>query len=430
MFRSQNDCDMITAPDDNGVVASIPQEAVGDKQVDQRWLLVAVTALVTASLAGPATAAPTGNILGANSATAVANSYIVVLKDTSGLRSEGVPAAARRLAERNGGSIQFVYETALRGFATTMSESNARRLAADASVDYVQQNQTLTATATQPNPPSWGLDRIDQRNLPLNNSYTYPSTASAVHAYVIDTGVRFTHSTFGGRATSGIDTIDNDMDANDCHGHGTHVAGTIGGTEYGVAKGVQIVGVRVLNCAGSGTTAQVVGGIDWVTANAIKPAVANMSLGGGPDPALDNATTNSIASGITYAVAAGNGNIFGVGQPACNYSPARVPTAVTVGATDITDLRASFSNYGTCVDIFAPGVNITSAWNGSDNDTETISGTSMAAPHVAGAAAMGLAFRPNFTPQQIRDGLVNRATNGVVINPGAGSPNKLLYVGR
>ncbi|MDQ3455628.1 MAG: S8 family peptidase [Actinomycetota bacterium] len=421
---------MITAPDDNGVVASIPQEAVGDKQVDQRWLLVAVTALVTASLAGPATAAPTGNILGANSATAVANSYIVVLKDTSGLRSEGVPAAARRLTERNGGSIQFVYETALRGFATTMSESNARRLAADASVDYVQQNQTLTATATQPNPPSWGLDRIDQRNLPLNNSYTYPSTASAVHAYVIDTGVRFTHSTFGGRATSGIDTIDNDMDANDCHGHGTHVAGTIGGTEYGVAKGVQIVGVRVLNCAGSGTTAQVVGGIDWVTANAIKPAVANMSLGGGPDPALDNATTNSIASGITYAVAAGNGNIFGVGQPACNYSPARVPTAVTVGATDITDRRASFSNYGTCVDIFAPGVNITSAWNGSDNDTETISGTSMAAPHVAGAAAMGLAFRPNFSPQQIRDGLVNRASNGVVINPGAGSPNKLLYVGR
>lgn len=399
-----------------------------------RWtsagLLVAVTALVTASLAGPATAAPTGNILGANSATAVANSYIVVLKDTSGLRSEGVPAAARRLAERNGGSIQFVYETALRGFATTMSESNARRLAAEASVDYVQQNQTLTATATQPNPPSWGLDRIDQRNLPLNNSYTYPSTASAVHAYVIDTGVRFTHSTFGGRATSGIDTIDNDMDANDCHGHGTHVAGTIGGTEYGVAKGVQIVGVRVLNCAGSGTTAQVIGGIDWVTANAIKPAVANMSLGGGPDPALDNATTNSIASGITYAVAAGNGNIFGVGQPACNYSPARVPTAVTVGATDITDRRASFSNYGTCVDIFAPGVNITSAWNGSDNDTETISGTSMAAPHVAGAAAMGLAFRPNFTPQQIRDGLVNRATNGVVISPGAGSPNKLLYVGR
>ncbi len=430
MFRSQNDRDMITAPDDNGVVASIPQEAVGDKQVDQRWLLVAVTALVTASLAGPATAAPTGNILGANSATAVANSYIVVLKDTSGLRSEGVPAAARRLTERNGGSIQFVYETALRGFATTMSESNARRLAADASVDYVQQNQTLTATATQPNPSSWGLDRIDQRNLPLNNSYTYPSTASAVHAYVIDTGVRFTHSTFGGRATSGIDTIDNDMDANDCHGHGTHVAGTIGGTEYGVAKGVQIVGVRVLNCAGSGTTAQVVGGIDWVTANAIKPAVANMSLGGGPDPALDNATTNSIASGITYAVAAGNGNIFGVGQPACNYSPARVPTAVTVGATDITDRRASFSNYGTCVDIFAPGVNITSAWNGSDNDTETISGTSMAAPHVAGAAAMGLAFRPNFSPQQIRDGLVNRATNGVVINPGAGSPNKLLYVGR
>jgi len=323
-----------------------------------------------------------------------------------------------------------VYQAAVRGFATTMSESNARRLAADTSVDYVQQNQTHTVTATQTNPPSWGLDRIEQRNLPLDNSYTYPTTASAVHAYVIDTGVRFTHSTFGGRATSGRDTIDNDDDATDCHGHGTHVAGTVGGTEYGVAKGAQIVGVRVLNCAGSGTTAQVVAGIDWVTANAIKPAVANMSLGGGRDTVLDNATANSIASGITYSVSAGNGNVIGVGQPACNYSPARVATAITVGATDITDRRASFSNYGTCVDIFAPGVDITSSWNGSDTDTETISGTSMSAPHVAGAAAMVLAFKPTYTPLQVRNALVNRATNGVVINPGTGSPNKLLYATR
>ncbi|MBA2389307.1 MAG: S8 family peptidase [Geodermatophilaceae bacterium] len=392
-------------------------------------LLAAVTAMLTTGLAAPAVAAQ-GEIRNAGSSTAVTGSYVVVLNDTSGVRAEGVPALARRLADRHQGSLSFVYEAALRGFATTMSESNARRLAADPEVDYVQQNQIHTVSATQPNPPSWGLDRIDQRNLPLNSSYTYPTTASTVHAYVIDTGIRFTHQTFESRAESGRDTIDNDDDATDCHGHGTHVAGTVGGSQYGVAKGVQLVGVRVLNCAGSGTTAQVVAGIDWVTANAVKPAVANMSLGGSVDSALDQATRNSIASGISYAIAAGNGNIFGVAKNACNYSPARVTEGMTVGATQINDAKASFSNFGTCLDIFAPGVDITSSWDDSDSATATISGTSMAAPHVAGAAAMYLAFKPAATPQQVRNALVNRATPNVVTNPGTGSPNKLLYAAR
>ncbi len=359
----------------------------------------------------------------------MADSYVVVLNDTSSLRAAGVTAVARQIADRNSGSVNYVYDTALRGFATTMSEANARRVAADPAVSYVQQNQTIRISGTQPNPPSWGLDRIDQRKLPLNNSYTYPTTASNVHAYVIDTGIRFTHTTFGGRATSGRDTIDNDNDATDCNGHGTHVAGTVGGTEYGVAKGVQIVGVRVLSCAGSGTTAQVVAGIDWVTANAIKPAVANMSLGGGPDSVLDDAVRGSIASGITYSLSAGNGNAFGRPKDACKQSPARVAEAVTVAATDINDNRASFSNFGTCVDIFAPGVNILSAWLDSDTDTNTISGTSMAAPHVTGAAALYLTNHPTATPLQVRNQLSSTATKGKVKDPREGSPNRLLFVG-
>ena len=214
-----------------------------------------------------------------------------------------------------------------------------------------------------------------------------------MHAYIIDTGIRFTHSDFGGRATSGFDAVDGGS-ADDCNGHGTHVAGTVGGATYGVAKGVQLVAVRVLNCQGSGTNAQVVGGIDWVTANAVKPAVANMSLGGGANSSIDTAVNNSINSGVTYAIAAGNGNALGQRQNACNYSPARVPNAITVGATQNNDAAASFSNFGTCVDIFAPGVNITSSWSTSDTATNTISGTSMATPHVAGAAALLLQANP------------------------------------
>jgi subtilisin family serine protease len=387
--------------------------------------IVAVPTFLAAALigTGPATAAaPGGDILPAGTATVVPNSFIVVLNDSASLRHNGVDATARALTARHGGTIGHVFRRAIEGFEVKVSESAARRLAADPDVKYVQRNGVYRISGTQTNPPSWGLDRIDQRNLPLNNSYTYPNTASNVHAYIIDTGIRFTHTDLGGRATSGVDEIDGGT-ADDCNGHGTHVSGTVGGSSYGVAKGVQLVAVRVLDCNGSGTTAQVAAGIDWVTANAVKPAVANMSLGGGVDTTLDNAVTNSINSGVTYAIAAGNSN-----ANACNSSPARVAAAITVGATDSSDNRASFSNFGTCLDIFAPGVNITSAWNTSDTATNTISGTSMATPHVTGAAALVASANPGWTPQQIRDYLVNNATSGVVVNPGTGSPNKLLYV--
>ncbi|UWP87742.1 S8 family peptidase [Dactylosporangium fulvum] len=250
-----------------------------------------------------------------------------------------------------------------------------------------------------------------------------------MHAYIIDTGIRLTHTDLGGRATTGVDQINVGGTADDCNGHGTHVAGTVGGSSYGTAKGVRLVAVRVLDCAGNGTTAQVAAGVDWVTANAVRPAVANMSLGGGADLTIDNAVTRSINAGITYTVSAGNGDARGNPLNACNNSPARVPAAITVGATDSSDNRASFSNYGTCLDIFAPGVDITSAWSRSNTATNTISGTSMAAPHVTGAAALVASANPSWTPQQIRDYLVDNATSNVVGNPGTGSPNKLLFVG-
>jgi subtilisin family serine protease len=377
-------------------------------------LLVATAGAV---LATPASAAE-GSIREAGSASVVKDSYVVVLKS-----STAVPATATSLKSKYGGTIGHTYQHALGGFEIAMSESAAKDLATDSRVDYVQKNGIFKISATQSN-PTWGLDRIDQRALPLSASYTYDTTASNVHAYIIDTGVLLTHSQFGGRAVSGTDAVDNDSNATDCNGHGTHVAGTVGGSTYGVAKAVQLVAVRVLNCAGEGTTAGVVAGIDWVTANAIKPAVANMSLGGGVDSVLDAAVNRSISAGITYAVASGNET-----ANACNSSPARVPAAITVNATTRTDARASFSNYGTCTDIFAPGQDITSSWYTSTTATNTISGTSMATPHVVGAAALILAANPSFTPAQVASALTTAATPNVVTSPGTGSPNRLLFTG-
>ena len=388
------------------------------------WTVSLLTAAVTglATFSGTASAATVeGNIVGADSADAVANSYIVVLQPAA---SSDVAGKANNLAAQFSGTVDRTYTAALHGFAASMSAPQARRLAAHPDVAYVQQNQTIRLSATQPNPPSWGLDRIDQRNLPLDSSYTYSTVASNVHAYVIDTGIRRTHTDLGGRAVTGIDEVTPGGTADDCNGHGTHVAGTIGGASYGVAKGVALVAVRVLDCSGSGTTAGVAAGVDWVTRNAIKPAVANMSLGGSPDPTLDTAVSNSIASGVTYGVSAGNSS-----ADACSQSPARVSTAITVGATDISDNRASFSNFGTCVHIFAPGVDITSAWNTTDTATNTISGTSMAAPHVVGAAALILATNPTWTPAQVRSNMTSNATPNKVVGPGSGSPNLLLFTG-
>ena len=378
-------------------------------------LLVVATA--TAAAATPAAAAPaTGQIRLAGTATAIPDSYIVVLKGAKTAR-----AAQDGLAKRFGGTVKQDFGAVLNGFEARMSESAAKRLAADPGVAYVEQNQTVSLSATQTG-ATWGIDRIDQRNRPLSTTYTYSQTAGNVTAYIIDTGIRFAHTDFGGRATSGYDAVDGGS-ADDCNGHGTHVAGTVGGTRYGVAKAVRLVGVRVLNCSGSGSNAGVIAGVNWVTQNARKPAVANMSLGGGASTALDNAVASSISSGVTYALAAGNSN-----ANACSSSPARVASAITVGSTTSTDARSSFSNYGTCLDIFAPGSSITSAWYTSNSATNTISGTSMASPHVAGAAALVLSATPSATPAQVRDRLVTTSTPNVVTGAGTGSPNRLLFV--
>ena len=397
------------------------------RSVLNRRAAVVTTALATfagAALAAAvsASAAPsTGTVLAA-SGTPIKDSYIVVLRDATTTPAVTRKAAAE-LAAANAGAITHTYTAAVRGFAVRLSAEKAQKLAADPRVASVQQDGVVTASATQ-SPATWGLDRIDQRALPLDNSYTYSTTASNVTAYIIDTGIRTAHAEFGGRATVGYDAIGDGQNGQDCQGHGTHVAGTVGGTTYGVAKGVKLVAVRVLNCSGSGSNAGVIAGVDWVTANAVKPAVANMSLGGGAYAALDTAVTNSINSGVSYAVAGGNSN-----ANACNYSPARTPAAITVGATTRTDARASFSNYGSCTDIFAPGDGITSAWATSNTATNTISGTSMASPHVAGGAALYLAANPTATPAAVRNALVANATPNVVTNPGAGSPNLLLYTG-
>ncbi|MGW6605192.1 S8 family peptidase [Streptomyces sp. NPDC055036] len=386
-------------------------------------ITAAAAAAAMTALAVPAQAAPAvGTVVGADAKDAVQGSYIVTLKKTAGLKSAS--AAGRSVVSEYGGTVKRTYTAALNGYAAELSPAQAQRLAADPAVDQVFQDREVHALATQTNPPSWGLDRIDQAALPLNNSFTYPDSAGeGSTVYVIDTGVRITHQDIAGRASNGYDAVDNDNVAQDGNGHGTHVAANAAGTAYGVAKKARIVAVRVLNNAGSGTTAQVVAGIDWVTNNHGPRSVANVSLGGGANAAIDTAVQNSINSGVTYAIAAGNS-----GANAQNYSPARVADAITVGATTSTDARASYSNFGARVDIFAPGSAITSAWNTSDTATSSISGTSMATPHVAGAAAVYLAGHPTATPAQVAAALVNGATNGVVTNPGTGSPNKLLRI--
>jgi len=377
---------------------------------------VAAAAAVTVAIGAATPASAEGTVLNAGSANAVAGSFIVGFKD-------GVSTQAQSMTAKYGGQVRSTYNDALHGFAATMSDRQARRLAADPSVAFVEQDQVFTIQTDQNNPPSYGLDRIDQPALPLNNLYRFNTTASNVTAYIIDTGIRVTHQTFGGRAIFAFNAV-GDGQNTDCNGHGTHVSGTVGGSQFGVAKGVRLRGYKVLSCAGSGTTQQVVNGINRAASDhpAGQPAVGNMSLGGGISTAIDNAVRGAIADGITMAIASGNSN-----ANACNFSPARVTQAITVNASDRNDARASFSNFGTCTDIFAPGVGITSSWATSDTATNTISGTSMATPHVAGVAALYLASHTGATPAQVQAALVNGASANRISNPGAGSPNRLLF---
>ena len=359
--------------------------------------------------------------------TSIPGEYIVVLNNNVA----DVAGAARALAATHGGQLQYVYSHALRGFALRMPPAAVNALRNSAGVLLVEENQVVSAIAVQTG-ATWGIDRVDQNDLPLSTTYVYNATGAGVNAYIIDTGVRPTHSDFGGRASIGYDAIGDGQNGNDCNGHGTHVAGTVGGTTWGVAKAVKLIGVRVLNCSGSGTNAGVIAGIDWVTANHVKPAVANMSLGGGASSTLDQAVRNSIAAGVTYGLAAGNGDFLGRPLDACTQSPARTAEGLTVGSTTINDAESSFSNYGSCVDILAPGSSITSAWYSSDVATNTISGTSMATPHVVGAAALYLETAPSATPAAVATALLNNAVlNTITLHSSSQgrTVNRFLYTG-
>ena len=348
----------------------------------------------------------------------VAGRFIVTLRPSAS------PAA---VARDHGVRPQYTYTHALNGFAGRISDAARAGLLRDNRVVRVEPDGIATIVSQQTG-ATWGLDRVDQRALPLSTTYSYTSTGSGVKAYIIDTGILFTHSEFGGRAIKGTDAVTTGGSAQDCNGHGTHVAGTVGGSTYGIAKGVTLVAVRVLGCGGSGTWSGVIAGMDWVVANhaAGAPAVANMSLGGGANSSVDDAVRRMIADGVATAVAAGNGNAGGRAQDACKYSPARVAEAMTIGATDRSDAKASWSNYGSCVDWFAPGVGITSAWYTSNTATNTISGTSMATPHTAGVAALYLAGNSSQSPAQVRTALFNNLTTGVVKSSRT-SNNHLLF---
>jgi subtilisin family serine protease len=393
------------------------------------------TAAAAAQLSVAAAAAAASETAAASAAgtagAAQPESYIVVLK---AVEASAGPSAAATRARARGVRVSREYRHALNGFAASLDATQRAAVLADPDVDYVEpdgpvhadgaaeDDPTVQADAAQL-PATWGLDRIDQRNRPLDNRYRYTSTGRGVTAYIFDTGIRTTHRDFGGRASGGFTAIDDGNGTADCNGHGTHVAGTVGGSTYGVAKAVRLVSVRVLDCAGFGTISGVIAGIDWATANRVSPAVANMSLTGGASRALDQAVRQSIAGGLGYTLAAGND-----AGDACAVSPARVPRAITVGATLRNDSRATaYSNFGSCLDLFAPGNAIMSTWYTSDTATNTLSGTSMAAPHVAGVAALYLERHPGAGPNAVRDAIVGAATPDVLTSVGAGSPNLLVY---
>ncbi|CRK62056.1 Alkaline serine exoprotease A precursor [Alloactinosynnema sp. L-07] len=387
-------------------------------------LAIAATAGI-AAVSIPAYSAETADvsIQNANAPGTVPGRYIVKFKDAQGVAAVGTAAAD--MTRRHGGKLRHRLDV-INGYSATMSEEEAKDVARDASVASVEQAHYMVALDTQPNPPNWGDDRIDQRDLPLNQSYTYPANAGqGAHVYVLDTGINASHQDFTGRIAAGYDFVDNDSTPQDCQGHGTHVAGTAAGTSYGVAKKATIHAVRVLNCQGSGTNDDIMAGINWVKNNGVKPAVINYSIGCQQrcsSTTMDNTVKSLIASGIQFVQAAGNSN-----DDACFYSPQLVPEAVTVGNSTSSDAKASSSSHGSCLDIWAPGSSIVSASHSSNTGSATMTGTSMASPHVAGAAALYLGQNPSATPAQVRDALVTNASTGKLSGMTTGSPNRLLY---
>ncbi len=381
--------------------------------------MLAVVALAACSDVPPSPSEPSSQVrvplapVYAKGDKGIAGDYIVVFKDDV---TEPLSKADQK-ALNHGSTVKYTYDKALKGFAATLTPEAVAALQMDADVAYIEQDQVVTTTTTQTG-ATWGLDRIDQRALPLSGSYTYTRTGTGVRAYIIDTGIQTSHTQFGGRASAVYDAFGGN--GQDCNGHGTHVAGTVGASTYGVAKGSLLRGVRVLNCSGSGTTSGVIAGINWVASNHIKPAVANMSLGGGFSSAQNSAVNSLANAGVFIAVAAGNSN-----ANACNYSPASAANATTVASSTSSDAKSSFSNYGSCVHLYAPGSSITSTWlNGGTN---TISGTSMASPHVAGVGALYKSTYGDASFSTIRSWITTNATSGVITGNPSGTPNRLLY---
>jgi len=350
----------------------------------------------------------------------IPDEYIVVLRDSV----RDVPARAKALVAAHGGTLRHTYTSAIQGFAAHLPPQAIEALAHNPMIASIETDRVMRASGVQSPAPSWGLDRIDQRSSTLDYNYTYPNTGAGVSVYILDSGIRSTHVEFGGRAAGVFTSINDGLGTSDCTGHGTHAAGTIGSSAYGVAKGVKLYGLRVLGCDGSGSSSGVIAAVDWVTQNRVLPAVANMSLGGSTSSTLAQAVQNSIASGVVYAVAAGNASI-----DACSIVPANVTAAITVGASNQYGTAESYSNYGKCVDLYAPGRSIISTWFTSDAAYAGMSGTSMASPHVAGAAALYLSANPTASPAQVTSALVGNATAGVLSTVGSGSPNLLLYTG-
>ncbi len=382
------------------------------------------TFLLTIALSHLTYAAPatTNSVLGSSEAKGIIkNQYIVILNKDVGSSNE----FAQGIAKQHGGKVLQTYDAVLKGFAIYLPDvagtAFVEAMKKNPKVVSVENDTIMKVDATTQSNPDWGLDRIDQKNLPLDSAYSYLQTGSGTTAYIVDTGILSTHQQFSGRVLSGYTAISDGNGTSDCHGHGTHVAGTVGGSTYGVAKNVSLVPIRILGCDGSGASSNVIAGLDWILKNGKKPAVVNMSLGGEANASLDSAVENLFNNGYVMVVAAGNSN-----TDACSSSPARVSKAITVAATDSTDTRASYSNYGSCVDIFAPGSQINSSWIGSNTATKVLNGTSMATPHVVGVVAEMLQSTPTATPQTISTNLLNQASSNVVKNP-SGSPNRLLY---